>query len=144
MGVVRHGHFIGGKMSPEYAAWSGMWSRCTNKNKRDYPRYGGRGIAVSERWRDFASFLEDMGPRPAVGYSLDRYPNGNGNYEPGNCRWATLSEQNSNRRNNRIVKFRGSEMTLAAAARLAGVHYATARQRIVAGATIERALRPCR
>jgi hypothetical protein len=68
-----------------------MINRCANPNSPDYKRYGGKGIEVCERWRDFRNFLEDMGSRP-IGTSLDR-KDGNQNYEPGNCRWATPLEQ---------------------------------------------------
>jgi hypothetical protein len=74
-----------------------MIQRCTNDKNPDWKYYGGRGITVCERWRNFANFISDMGERPP-GTSIDRFPDKNGNYEPGNCRWATSSEQNSNRR----------------------------------------------
>jgi len=74
-----------------------MLSRCRDKNKACWKDYGGRGITVCERWHEFVNFLEDMGECPP-GLSLDRFPDRDGNYEPGNCRWATKKEQANNRR----------------------------------------------
>ncbi len=81
--------------SRTYKTWVGMKSRCNNPNSSDYPRYGGSGVSICDRWRDFRNFLADMGPRPE-GKTLDRYPDKTGNYEPGNCRWATPEEQSQN------------------------------------------------
>jgi hypothetical protein len=83
--------------SPEYQSWRAMKSRCLNPKATGYKAYGARGVAICDRWRtDFAAFLADMGPRPD-GHSLDRIDN-DGNYEPGNCRWATPKQQAANRR----------------------------------------------
>lgn len=102
-GNLTHGHNAGhddrGKRiaTVEYRTWSSMIQRCTNPRARNYKHYGGRGITVCARWRDsFEAFLADMGPRPAK-LSIDRI-NVNGNYEPGNCRWATQIEQVRNQR----------------------------------------------
>lgn len=91
--TMRHGMH----RTPEYNTWAGMIYRCTNPKSAIYKYYGGRGISVCGRWRDsFEAFYADMGPRPD-GCSIDRI-NNDGNYEPGNCRWATQSEQTANQR----------------------------------------------
>ena len=89
---------------PSYAAWSAMKRRCYDVKIKDYPRYGGRGITVCNRWlNSVESFIEDMGIRPSKEYSLDRI-NNDGNYEPSNCRWATNKEQANNKENYRKDK----------------------------------------
>ena len=83
---------------PLYKTWATMRERCYRKNRPNFANYGGRGIIVCERWRtSFAAFVADMGPKPSPEHSLDRI-NNDGNYEPGNCRWATWTEQALNRR----------------------------------------------
>lgn len=79
--------------SPEWLSWMAMQQRCDNRNHEQYKDYGGRGITVCARWREFANFYADMGPRPN-GTTLDRIDNDSG-YEPGNCRWATWEQQNA-------------------------------------------------
>ena len=91
---------------PEYGTWMRMRNRCTNKKSDNYAYYGGKGIKVCERWNDFFAFLEDMGPRPTSSHSIDRIDS-NGNYEPGNCRWATIEEQNRNRCSNLFFTLNG-------------------------------------
>lgn len=84
--------------TPTYRSWIMMKRRCYDSNHQNYHHYGGRGIRVCDRWlNSFDNFLEDMGER-GPGLSLDRYPNPNGNYEPSNCRWATRSQQQRNKK----------------------------------------------
>jgi hypothetical protein len=115
--------------SPEYAAWANAIYRCENKDAHGWPDYGGRGITVCDRWRKcFQAFLEDMGPRRSHDQSLDRI-DVNGNYEPGNCRWASAKTQARNRRN--TPKVCGlSPMDLAEAS---GLPYNTVKNRLRRG-----------
>lgn len=93
----RHGHASHLNRSGEYRSWMSMKTRCGDTSYHAFGRYGGRGIKVCERWLEsFENFIKDMGPRPS-GTSIDRFPNNYGNYEPGNCRWATRKEQRANR-----------------------------------------------
>lgn len=108
-----------------YRIWTQMLTRTRNKNYRKYEDYGGRGIQVCERWLTFENFLTDMGERPD-GMSIDRYPDNNGNYEPGNCRWATLSQQARNTRCTIRVVFQGQSISLHDACEIAGISFATA------------------
>jgi hypothetical protein len=88
----------GDTQTAEYKCWRSMLNRCSNANLRIFKYYGGRGITVCERWRNrYVDFLADMGRRPSHEHSIDRIDN-DGNYEPGNCRWATKSEQELNKR----------------------------------------------
>lgn len=116
-----HGHWSGMRATPEYSAWQSMKQRCSNPNDIEYRNYGGRGIAVCERWLgSFENFLADMGNRPSPQHSMDRV-DVDGNYTPENCRWADTKTQAFNRRNNQKVVIDGQEMLLAHAVDRAGV-----------------------
>lgn len=97
----KHGHAARGRRSSTYTSWSQMIGRCTNPRFPRYADWGGRGITVCDRWRDFASFLADMGERPP-GTTLGRISNDEG-YEPGNCRWETPPQQSRNKKNTKLT-----------------------------------------
>lgn len=108
-----HGHRTRKRSSITYTSWRMMIQRCTNKKREDYERYGGRGILVYFDWMGpggFESFLKDVGKRPSKAYSLDRI-NPNGNYEPGNVRWATKKVQ-ANNRGGKFIEYDGERMTI--------------------------------
>ena len=138
---TKHGDAKAGKTAPEYRTWRAILARCHNPNNQDYPNYGGRGIAVCERWRrSYQAFLSDMGRKPSPKFSIDRYPDNDGNYEPGNCRWASDAEQRRNKSTNRIVTFNGREMTLVDACFLAGIPPKIVSARLKYGWDVTRAL----
>ena len=137
-GRFSHGH-AGAKLSPTYVVWASMLTRCTNPRSTSYPEYGGRGITVCERWRLFGNFLADMGERP-TGRTLDRYPNRKGNYEPGNCRWATPRKQANNARHNIRVALYGETRTVAEWCASLGLRLFTIYSRISRGWAPESAL----
>lgn len=121
----------GASHTSEYKAWYGMLQRCTNPNHEKWHRYGGRGISVCDRWKDYQNFLNDMGTRPP-GMTIDR-ENNDGNYEPSNCRWATQKTQGNNRGNNRTFTIDGIERTLSDASRKFGISKETVRGRLSCG-----------
>lgn len=126
--------------TPEYTTWSSMIKRCTNPKDESYHNYGGRGIRVCDRWlHAFENFYADMGPRTSNSHSVDRRDN-DGNYEPGNCYWATKEEQDNNRRTNRIVYFKDKKYTIAQLSKEYGIEYGTLLQRLNRGWPVERAV----
>jgi hypothetical protein len=136
--VVKHG----GAYLPECAVWNGMLNRCFNHESPQFPRYGGRGIKVCQRWRDsFPAFLEDMGNRPSSKHTIDRI-NNDGNYEPGNCRWATATEQANNRCNSFRFPYHGRQVTITEIAKELGLRQGVLWRRVnVMGMTLEEAVR---
>jgi hypothetical protein len=114
----------------EHSTWLSMRGRCLNPKSRDWPDYGGRGIRVCARWNNFSNFLADMGPRPSHEYSIDRI-NNDGDYEPGNCRWATDIEQANNKRSKRLITCNGETLTLTAWAKRLGINKSSLHFRLV-------------
>ena len=118
-------HKHGGRNSSTYNIWCNMKARCLNPKNHAYANYGGRGITICAKWRDsFEEFLRDMGERPH-GMSIDRYPDNDGNYEPGNCRWASTRDQNRNRRGNRILTVNGVARTMVEWSEILGISKGT-------------------
>jgi len=130
--VTRHGK----TNTPTWKSWWAMIKRCSYKNAINFERYGGRGISVCERWKNFENFLADMGERP-TGMSIDRI-NVDGNYEPSNCRWATALEQNRNTSKTVFVELSGKKLSIAEAAEIIGVQRETIKRRIKKGIPINR------
>lgn len=138
-GVI-HGHTIGKNIPTEYNSWKGMRHRCSSPAHPRYALYGGRGIKVCARWQDsFEAFLEDMGRKPGPGYSLDRI-DVNGNYEPGNVRWADQQTQCRNQRRNRRYVFGGELRTVAEICEIATVEGSHLNYHIKQGRTADEAV----
>lgn len=133
-----HGHSRVNQKSPEYNSWQAMRKRCMNPNDPAYPRYGGRGIQICQRWNSFECFLFDMGPRPD-GLQIERINNNLG-YSPENCKWATPLEQSNNKRNNRNISWNGKTLSLSGWARETGLSREAIKSRINEGWPIDRAL----
>lgn len=116
--------------SKESYAWQHMRARCYSKKNPQYKNYGARGITVCERWFSFENFLSDMGFAPSKDHSVERI-DVNGNYEPGNCKWATWKEQQRNRTNNHLIEFNGETKTLAEWCELLDLNYQRTHARIL-------------
>lgn len=103
-----HGSTVGNNHTSEYSAWNNLIQRCYNPLSSEYHNYGGRGIKVCQKWREsFEQFLQDVGTKPTPKHTIDRFPNNDGDYEPGNVRWATQSEQCRNSRQTRNITIDG-------------------------------------
>jgi hypothetical protein len=139
-GNTRHGR----SKTPEYRIWAGILQRCYNPRVKSYQRYGGIGVGVCDRWREhncgFENFLADVGMRPSPLHSIDRFPNHKGNYEPGNVRWATQTEQVRNTSVNVLLTYNEHTACLAEWAEITGLHYLTITKRIKRGWSVDRSL----
>ena len=127
----------GRSRTSEYGSWAGMLLRCTGKGpggkiskRKDFENYMDRGIGICERWLDFDNFMEDMGPKPSDKHTIERRDN-DGNYEPGNCRWATRKEQNNNTRKNVFFTYKGRRQTMAQWAEETGIPYGRLQWRLL-------------
>lgn len=134
--------FVSPKVSPERMAWKNIKTRCNNPKHNEYHRYGGRGITMCDRWKEsFSAFAEDMGPRPSSKHSIDRRDN-DGNYEPGNCRWATKREQSLNTSKNHRIEHDGKLITVQELSEIAGVGFGAMAERIDRGLRGDRLVAP--
>lgn len=123
--TIKHGK----TNTPEFCIWTDLHSRCYNSKVKSYANYGGRGIKMCATWKDsFEVFLKDMGERPSEKHSIDRI-NNDGDYAPGNCRWATAKEQANNKRNNIVIEIHGEKKSAKEWAIESGLSYATILQR---------------
>lgn len=129
----------GGSRTPEYNVWAMMLRRCYEPKARTYKDYGGRGITVCGRWRDFANFWADMGPRPSPAHQVERLDN-DGPYSPENCRWATRSEQARNRRTTLLIDCDGESLPLCVWAERFGLPAKVVSQRLRRGWNVEKSL----
>ena len=121
VGRYKEGLTHGGYYSRTYRSWWGMRQRCDDKKNPSYPAYGGRGIRICKRWREFETFRADMGEAPA-GMSLDRIDN-DGDYSPENCRWATQKQQSRNTRVNRYLTYKGKRRCVMEWSEVLGIPY---------------------
>jgi hypothetical protein len=144
---LRHGHAKKGRITRTYISYEAMLARCLNPKNIGFHRYGGRGIAICERWQSgdgsrsgFECFVADLGERPE-GTTLDRRE-GDGNYEPGNCRWATPGEQSRNTSRNRWFEIDGERLTLSDVARRFGLRRLTLAKRLKRGVPLLEAILP--
>ena len=127
--------------TPEYCAWGNLIARCENERRPDFKDYGGRGVSVCREWREnYIAFLSYVGRRPGKAYSIDRYPDQNGNYEPGNVRWATKREQANNRRSACRISAFGMSLTAPEWSELKGIRSRTIKSRLRLGMSPEDAL----
>lgn len=142
---IKHGEAdnYSGKVTAEYRCLHAMIQRCTNPGVSSYPRYGGKGIKVCDEWSTldkFPAFLAYVGRRPTSGHSIDRWPNRDGDYAPGNVRWATKSEQAENRHSSVFISYKGETRCIAEFARRFDLKSSTLSDRLEKGWPVELAL----
>lgn len=138
--ATRHGYARVGQQRREWRIWKGLKDRCCNPRHSSYPDYGGRGVRLCERWQEnFIHFLQDLGDCPEEDSQIDRISS-SGNYEPGNCRWVSPSENCNNRRNNRLLTYQGETLTATQWARKNGVKTELIYDRLERGWPVERIL----
>ncbi len=134
--------------SPEYISWIAMRQRCQYVKAQNYKSYGGQGVSVYADWNNanggFEQFYAHVGAKPTPNHEIDRYPDKDGNYEPGNVRWATRTEQNRNRKSNVNITFNGKTQCLAAWAEELGICKSTLHSRIKRGWATDSVLEPIR
>lgn len=129
----------GKSRTPEYTAWIRMRRSCYDTDYKDYERYGARGISVCDEWiQDFQAFLAHVGTRPSKDHSIDRYPNNDGNYEPGNVRWADKTEQARNRRSSKLMTLDGITKSMVEWSEEFGIRYSIMKSRVRHGWSLAR------
>lgn len=137
-----YGRTHGGYYTPEYSSWSSLRGRCNNKENPKYPRYGGRGITVCDRWNSFENFFLDMGVKPTPEHSIERL-NNDGNYDPDNCIWATREVQSNNQSTTRYYDYKGTKVKVVELAKIACIAHSAMYQRLVYHkGNVEAALNP--
>lgn len=129
---------LNGKSRPEYNSWAGMMGRCFRETHPEFKHYGGRGISVSEAWKNFDTFFLEMNPRPS-GTTLDR-EDVNGDYCKENCKWSNSSDQANNRRSSVFLECKGTRLTVSQWGEKVGIFHKVIRKRIENGWTIEDAI----
>lgn len=136
---MTHGYTRNRKTSSTYKTWAGMKQRCLNPKSQSYEYYGGRGIKICDKWLEYENFLSDMGERPIDKHVIDRI-NNNGNYEPGNCRWATNEISLNNTSRNSNITFKNKTLTLTQWSRKIKIPVSTIQNRLKRGWSIEKTL----
>lgn len=129
----------GRSFTPEYQTWRSMLARCNSPSSAAYRKYGAVGISVCDRWKKFENFFSDMGERPSLRHSIDRI-DGKKNYDPGNCRWATPRQQQTNLKNNVRISHDGKHLTIGEWSDIVGLNPKTIYSRLKLGWSVQDAL----